>query len=250
MSTIQINIQKKCWPAMATSAPKTVIKELQFSLENNEFVCLVGPSGCGKSTLLNLLAGLDQNYEGEIELNGNKDNQQPHIGYVFQNPRLLPWRTVRENIELALNETNLEKSQSLIDELIEVMGLTSAQHQYPEMLSVGMSRRAALVRAFAIQPHFLLMDEPFVSLDAPTARKVRKLLIDVWTARPHTVLFVTHDLDEAILLADRILFLAPSPTKIIADIKIDIPRASRNEESIDHFKKRLFKENEVIRLLL
>ncbi|RLA20273.1 MAG: ABC transporter ATP-binding protein [Gammaproteobacteria bacterium] len=247
---ININIQEKSWPATERTAKQSVIKNLKFSLESGEFICMVGPSGCGKSTLLNLLAGLDSDFEGQIQLESKSKNYSPHIGYVFQNPRLLPWRTVRENIDLALPEPLPEQSSVVVDNLIEVMGLTGAQHKYPEMLSLGMSRRVALVRAFAIQPDFLLMDEPFVSLDAPTARKVQKLLIDVWKKRPHTVLFVTHDLNEAILLADRILFLAPSPTKIIADIKIDISRESRDEEKIDRFKKKLFEENEEIRMLL
>jgi NitT/TauT family transport system ATP-binding protein len=247
---ININIQKKSWPTTKETAEQTVIKDLEFSLDKNEFVCMVGPSGCGKSTLLNLLAGLDNNYDGNINLSTNKQNSSPHIGFVFQNPRLLPWRTVRENIELTLPEPLPEQSREIIDNLIEIMGLTEAQHKYPEMLSLGMSRRAALVRAFSVQPDFLLMDEPFVSLDAPTARKVRTLLIDVWKKRPHTVLFVTHDLDEAIQLADRILFLSPSPAHIVTDIKIDIPRGSRNEEQISLFKKKLFDETETIRTLL
>ncbi len=247
---INIHIKNKSWPTTEEAAEQAVIKDLEFSLEKNEFVCMVGPSGCGKSTLLNLLAGLDSDYDGKINLNTSQHNYSPHIGFVFQNPRLLPWRTVRENIELALPEPPPEQSQEIIDNLIEIMGLTEAQHKYPEMLSLGMSRRAALVRAFSIQPNFLLMDEPFVSLDAPTARKVRTLLIDVWKKRPHTVLFVTHDLDEAIQLADRILFLSPSPTHIVTDIKIDIPRGSRNEEQINLFKKRLFDETETIRTLL
>lgn len=247
---IDIHIQEKNWPATEKTPQQTVIKNLQFSLGDHEFVCMVGPSGCGKSTLLNLLAKLDKDYDGQIQFDDNKKADSPSTGFVFQNPRLLPWRTVRENIELALSIPLSEQDALIIDNLIEVMGLTEAQHKYPEMLSLGMSRRAALVRAFAIEPDFLLMDEPFVSLDAPTARKVRELLIEVWKNRPHTVLFVTHDLDEAILLADRILFLSPSPTRVIADIKVDIPRESRSEAQINRFRKNLYDKTEAIQALL
>ncbi|MGZ8928246.1 MAG: ABC transporter ATP-binding protein, partial [Methylobacter sp.] len=199
MTDIQININNKTYP----TATKPSIEGLKLSLNSNEFICLVGPSGCGKTTLLNIIAGLDNDYDGEILV--GQQHTHPKIGYIFQNPRLLPWRTVRDNIELALDDN---QSPEVIDALLEVMQLTQAQHVYPERLSLGMSRRVAIIRAFAVDPEVLLMDEPFVSLDAPTARQVRELLLKLWQQRPHTVLFVTHDLREAIALADRLVFLS------------------------------------------
>jgi len=160
----------------------------------------------------------------------------------------LPWRTVRENIDLALPDGQNGKA---VDHLLEVMGLAQSQSQYPERLSLGMSRRVALVRAFAIQPTLLLMDEPFVSLDAPTARRVRQLLIRVWQERPHSVLFVTHDLREAITLADRLLFLSAPPAMLLHEVVVDIPRSAREDESeVEAFRNRLVTGHPEISALL
>ncbi len=276
MTDIQINIKNKTYPA-ATSPS---INNLRLSLKSGEFVCLVGPSGCGKTTLLNIIAGLDDDYDGEIlsctgsqpvstvltSMNGgNADvcrepsqspslnvvgqkHTPPKIGYIFQNPRLLPWRTVRENIELVLDDN---QSPEIIDALLEDMQLTQAQHVYPERLSLGMSRRVAIIRAFAVDPEVLLMDEPFVSLDAPTARQVRELLLKLWQLRPHTVLFVTHDLREAIALADRLVFLSKSPMRVVSEITVPIARSERdNELAIESFRQQLLQNHPEIKQLL
>ena len=228
MTAVHIAISRKAFPSPGGTRANPIITDLAITIDRGEFVCLVGPSGCGKSTLLHLVAGLDRDFEGRIEFGTGEIT--PRIGYVFQNPRLLPWRTVRQNIELAMPHDR--KDEQLVEHLLEVMGLTAVRQQYPERLSLGMSRRVALVRAFAIQPDLLLMDEPFVSLDAPTARRVRQLLVRVWEERPHTVLFVTHDLREAIALADRLVFLGPSPTRVLAAIRVDIPREQREDEAL------------------
>jgi len=242
MTDIQINISNKTYP----TATKPSIEDLKLSLNSNEFTCLVGPSGCGKTTLLNIIAGLDNDYDGDI-LVGER-HTHPKIGYIFQNPRLLPWRTVRENIELALDGN---QSPEVIDELLEVMQLTAAQHVYPERLSLGMSRRVAIIRAFAVDPEVLLMDEPFVSLDAPTARQVRELLLKLWQQRPHTVLFVTHDLREAIALADRLIFLSASPMRVVSEVIVPIARNERgNELAIESFRQQLLKNHPEIKPLL
>jgi ABC-type nitrate/sulfonate/bicarbonate transport system ATPase subunit len=235
---IAIDIKSKAYPAKGRAGQHLAIADFQLAVNANEFVCLVGPSGCGKTTLLNIIADLDRDYEGSINLNQHQTHSK--IGYVFQNPRLLPWRTVRENIELALEENPPSEN---IDVLLEVMQLTQFQHVYPERLSLGMSRRVAIIRAFAINPDVLLMDEPFVSLDAPTARQVRKLLITLWQQRPHTVLFVTHDLREAITLADRIVFLSSAPMQVIREIKVSIARSERdNEQLIEAFRQQLLRD--------
>ncbi|MGZ5049731.1 MAG: ABC transporter ATP-binding protein [Methylobacter sp.] len=242
MTDIQINIDRKIYP----TAVKPAIVDLQLSLKSEEFICLVGPSGCGKTTLLNIIAGLDHDYDGEILV--GKQHTQPKIGYVFQNPRLLPWRTVRENIELALDAP---QSPEIIDALLEAMQLTQAQHVYPEHLSLGMSRRVAIIRAFAINPDVLLMDEPFVSLDPPTARQVRELLVRLWQQRPHTVLFVTHDLREAIALADRLIFLSASPMQAVSEIVVPLSRIERhNELAVESFRRKLLAEHAEIKQLL
>lgn len=242
MTDIQIRIEGKTYP----SAASPTIADLKLSLNSNEFVCLVGPSGCGKTTLLNIIAGLDNDYDGDILV--GQQHTHPKIGYIFQNPRLLPWRTVRENIELALDGN---QSPDAIDELLEVMQLTASQHSYPERLSLGMSRRVSIIRAFAIDPEVLLMDEPFVSLDAPTARQIRELLLKLWQQRPHTVLFVTHDLREAIALADRLIFLSAAPMRVVSEIVVPIARSERsNELAVESFRQQLLENHPEIKQLL
>lgn len=242
MTDIQIHIHNKTYPA----ATHPSIAGLKLSLNSEEFICLVGPSGCGKTTLLNIIAGLDNDYDGEILV--GQQHAHPKIGYVFQNPRLLPWRTVRENIELTLDK---HQAPDVIDAMLEAMQLTAAQHSYPEHLSLGMSRRVAIIRAFAIDPEVLLMDEPFVSLDAPTARQVRELLLNLWQQRPHTILFVTHDLREAIALADRLIFLSAAPMQVVSKIVVPIPRNERgNELAIESFRQQLLKNHPEIQQLL
>ena len=246
MSDIQINIHSKTYPAIGQAGHHAAIKAFNLSLKSGEFVCLVGPSGCGKTTLLNIIANLDKDYDGELLV--GREQAQPRIGYIFQNPRLLPWRTVRENIELVLKS---DQSPSIVDALLEVMQLTQSQHVYPERLSLGMSRRVSIIRAFAVDPEVLLMDEPFVSLDAPTARQVRALLLTLWQERPHTVLFVTHDLREAIALADRIVFLSAAPMAVVREIMVPISRSDRdNEQAIETFRQELINNYPDIKQLL
>ena len=244
MNTVKIKIEHKSFDPVESDETSPIIANLDITLKSGEFVCLVGPSGCGKTTLLNILAGLDKNYRGSIKL--GQSNTQPNIGYVFQNPRLLPWRTVRENLELATNAT--KKS---LDSLLAAMKLSGSQETYPEQLSLGMSRRVSIIRAFAINPDILLMDEPFVSLDPPTARQVRRLLITLWTERPHTILFVTHDLREAITLADRLIFLSTSPMSVVTEIPVGLSREERLlEQSIESFRAKIFSDFPEITALL
>ena len=246
MTDIKIDIFNKTFPAIADADSHRTISELNLSLHSGEFVCLVGPSGCGKTTLLNIIAGLDQDYQGEITL--GEQHSSPKIGYIFQNPRLLPWRTVRENIELAMPPG---QPPEIIDSLLQSMKLSQIQHVYPERLSLGMSRRVSIIRAFAVDPDILLLDEPFVSLDPPTARQVRNLLLKLWTERPHTVLFVTHNLREAIALADRLVFLSTSPMTVISEITVNIPRSQRNiEDAIEAFRQQLMSDYPEIQNLL
>jgi NitT/TauT family transport system ATP-binding protein len=242
MTEVHIAIRGKNF---ATHA-KPVIGELELTLASAEFVCLVGPSGCGKTTLLNIIAGLDEDFCGAITLSGQQARSR--IGYVFQNPRLLPWRTVRENIDLALDG---KQSPEAVDALLDIMNLTAMQHVYPERLSLGMSRRVAIIRAFAVNPDVLLLDEPFVSLDPPTARQVRTLLLELWRQKPHTVLFVTHDLREAIALADKLVFLSGAPMTVVSEIAVPIPRGERHDEgTLEAFRQTLLNDYPAIKSLL
>jgi NitT/TauT family transport system ATP-binding protein len=232
MTTVHIQIHEKIYHC----TEKPTIENFDLTLNAGEFVCLVGQSGCGKTTLLNSIAGLDSNYSGDIKI-GNK-TQKPQIGFVFQQPCLLPWRTVRENIELVFaKENDVPKTQ--IDYLLGFMQLTAYENAYPKSLSEGMKRRVSIIRAFAINPDLLLMDEPFVSLDAPMAREVRELLQQLWQNRPHTVLFVTHDLREGIALADRLVFLTAHPMRVLQEVHVDISRKNRHPQTVEAFREQL-----------
>ncbi len=239
---MEIKIHAKSFSTGGLSSEQPVLENIDLQLRPGEFVVLFGPSGCGKTTLLNIIAGLDAFYEGDVRLPSAEGRVDPVTGYVFQTPRLLPWRTVRENIQLVLDgdENDLE----MADALIEDMRLAEFANSYPNRLSVGMRRRVALARAFIVAPDLLLMDEPFISLDDPTARRLRMLLLDVWKRRRTTVLFVTHDLREAVMLADRIVFLSTRPATVIADIAVDIPRDERHDDSrIEDFRSMLIMKN-------
>jgi NitT/TauT family transport system ATP-binding protein len=211
-----------------------VLKDVSFKVEPGSFVVITGPSGCGKSTLLNIIAGLDKDFEGRIDFGGD-----PRVAYVFQSPRLLPWRTVYENVALVLPPGDPRLAN--IPELLERVGLKEAGNAYPEMISLGMQRRAALARAFILEPEFLLMDEPFVSLDDPTAQSLRELLVELWTRRPTTVLFVTHDRAEAVMLATRILRLSGPSASIIEDVPVPLSVADRlNRDKVQAEQRRIF----------
>jgi NitT/TauT family transport system ATP-binding protein len=197
------------------------LKGLRARIAPNEFCVLFGPSGCGKSTLLNIIAGVDHSFSGAVRFD---DGGAPRIGYVFQAPRLLPWRTVRENLELVLRR---DVEPVNVDGLLAEVGLAEAAESYPSRLSGGMARRASLARAFAIDPDLLLLDEPFVSLDAAAATRLRGLLLRLVATRPATVLFVTHDAAEAVTLADRILLLSSAPGRVLDEMPIPIPRDQR-----------------------
>lgn len=233
MSALRIHVARKAYGKHA-SAP-VAIEALRFELGQSEFVSVVGPSGCGKTTLLNIIAGLDQHFDGHVEFAAGPQHQ-PRLGYVFQEPRLLPWRTVRENLLLTLPRG---APPQRVDALLQAVGLTGNANQYTALLSLGMQRRVAIARAFAAEPDLLLLDEPLVSLDAPTSRRIRELLITMWQLRPCTVLLVTHDLREAIALSDRILFLTPPPTQLAADVAVDLPRTRRDDEAVDEYRQRI-----------
>ena len=172
-----------------------------------------------------MVAGLDTSFVGRIATTDDAGAEPTRIGYVFQEARLLPWRSVRENVRLAVMDDAERLAQ--VDRVLETVGLTQLQDAFPRQLSAGQARRAALARAFAARPTLLLMDEPFVSLDDPAAERLRSVLLEAWTLQPATVLFVSHDLDEAFALADRVVLLGGRPLEVLEDQRIELPRDAR-----------------------
>lgn len=233
MVEIVVAIAEKRFPdPTGRQPPRLVLHDLSFRLRAGEFVAIVGPSGCGKTTLLNIVAGLDRDFVGRVE----PDPGTARIGYVFQNARLLPWRSVRDNIAIVLPG---HAEAGRVDAILKEVGLFDARDAFASRLSAGMSRRAAIARALVIEPDLLLMDEPFVSLDESMAERLRQMLLDVLRARPTSVLFVTHDVREAILLADRVLLLSPAPGHLVADIPVSLPREKRGAAAVDAIRGRI-----------
>jgi ABC-type nitrate/sulfonate/bicarbonate transport system ATPase subunit len=222
---ISIDVREKRYAGQSGARPRTALRDLRACVAPSEFCVITGPSGCGKTTLLNIIAGLDRNFAGALSFEPS-DRGAPRIGYVFQSPRLLPWRTVRENVALVLGR-NADPVE--LEGLLSDIGVADVADAYPVQLSGGMARRAALARAFAIAPDLLLMDEPFLSLDAAAADRLRNLLLRLVSTRPATVLFVTHDLAEAVELADRILVLSPAPGRVVAEMPIALARTERRD---------------------
>jgi len=196
----------------------------------------VGPSGCGKSTLLNIIAGIETYEEGTLEIfpKAGTPNAEPRIGYVFQSARLLNWLTVQENIEFALEAQGIpgERWEGLVTKYLEMVGLGGQQRNYPLNLSGGMQQRVAISRALAIEPDILLMDEPFSHLDEITARKMRFDLMEILEKARPTILFVTHDLGEAVYLSDHIYMMSMKPARIFREIPIDLPRPRQPEDPV------------------
>ena len=203
------------------------LQSIDLTIKDQEFVSMVGPSGCGKSTLIYLIAGFDQPSGGEIYVNG-KRVQSPGSdrGVVFQKVTSFPWLTVLENIGFGLKILGVgdEERRKLSMEYLELTGLRGFENEYPAGLSGGMQQRVALARSLVTNPEILLMDEPFAALDSQTRRFMQDLLVDIWEKTRKTILFVTHDVDEALLIADRVLVMSSRPGIIMDDIKVDLPR--------------------------
>ncbi len=230
---LDVHIHSKQFSS-SEGAELSVLKDLGFSCADRSFTCIVGPSGCGKTTTLRCILGLDTEYDGNIAFNNSMHSEvgESKIAAVFQEPRLLPWRTVEQNVRLALSHVDNKMLDGLFDEL----GLSEHREFYPGELSLGLARRVSLARAFAVDPTVLILDEPFVSLDDDTAARLRRLLIKVWSARACTALMVTHNLTEAIELADRILFFSTSPSRVEHEYDIPVPRDERDEAVIQSIR--------------
>ena len=202
---------------------------VDLEIRDGEFVSIVGPSGCGKTTLLRALSGLMRPTAGQVNFRGEPISSVPEdLTLVFQDysRSLYPWLRVAENVEFPLKGRGLSKSErrGRVDQALADVGLAEHATKYPRQLSGGMQQRVAIARALAYQPAVLLMDEPYASVDAQTRAALEDMLLEVWRRRKKTILFVTHDIDESVYLADRVLVLAKAPSRVIADITVDIPR--------------------------
>jgi len=218
----------------------TALHKVNLEIEKGEFICLLGPSGCGKSTLLNLIAGFDKPTSGQVSINGEvvlKPSEDRIT--IFQNYGLLPWRNVLRNVELGLEAKKIPKKERrrIAEEYIELVGLSAYKNHYPAQLSGGMQQRVALARALAVDPDILLMDEPFGALDAMTRMSMQDEIERLWQEKKKTIIFVTHDIEEAVFLADRIVIMTPSPGRIKSIIKVPLAR-KRDRTGVDFFKIR------------
>jgi NitT/TauT family transport system ATP-binding protein len=211
---LRLHIESKSFSTDRGELP--VLGRIDIALGAREIVALVGPSGCGKTTLLRIVGNLDTDFQGTLDWCGAA---MPRIGTVFQEPRLLPWRTVRQNLLLAQRTEDPE----LADALLRTLDLAAFSEAFPSTLSLGMARRVAIARAFAIAPQLVLLDEPFVSLDPAMAARSRELLLNAWRARPTAALLVTHDRAEAAELADRVLLLGERPTRVLQETIVPQP---------------------------
>lgn len=218
----------------------TIIKDLHLSLERDEITAVVGPSGAGKTTLLNIISGLDTAFDGSICFDSLADSHL-NTAYMFQEPRLLPWLSVIDNVTLVDDAKSDTRTRA--EQLLTMVGLKDYMHVYPKQLSGGMQRRAALARTFFPRPALVLMDEPFISLDFPSAEALRLEFLSMWKESNSSVLYITHDLAEAIAIADKILFFSPSPANVILEVPIKNKRpGSSSCESVQLLQQQLLEQ--------
>ncbi|TMB08600.1 MAG: ABC transporter ATP-binding protein [Deltaproteobacteria bacterium] len=209
------------------ATPTQALEKIGLQVHDNEFVALLGPVGCGKTTLLRIFAGFLEPTTGSVRCDGaTVDGPSPQRGYVLQEDAIFPWMTVRENVEFGLLARGIDPAArgAVGGELIELIGLSRFEDAYPKELSAGMSKMVEVARVLATDPAILLLDEPFGALDAQTRARMQDELARLWERRRKTVLFVTHDAEEALYLADRMLVLSPRPGRVKADFRVDLPR--------------------------
>lgn len=220
------------------------LENINFSVDKGELICVLGPSGCGKSTLMRAICGLDTDYEGTITIDGKEvHGPEKTRGMVFQEHRLFPWLTVEQNIGFALNGIDKEKKAELIQKYIDLVGLTGFEKAYPKQLSGGMAQRGGIARALVNDPEVLLLDEPFGALDTFTKMAMQKELKQIQKKSDTTMIMVTHDIEEAVFLADKIIVMSPRPGKIVKVIDVDLnePR-DRNSYEFLEIRKEVFNE--------
>jgi ABC-type nitrate/sulfonate/bicarbonate transport system ATPase subunit len=222
--TQDVTLAQVCKTFRRNGADRTVLRDITFTVDRGELVAILGPSGCGKSTILRLIAGLDRPTSGDVAIGGGAVSvTDDRCAVVFQEPRLLPWRTVAGNVALGARRRGGDRDGRVAALLAEV-GLGEAAKAWPHQLSGGMAQRVALARGLAAEPDVLLLDEPFAALDALTRLRMQDLLLQLHAHHAQTVILVTHDIDEALYLADRIVILGESPARIVATHHVALPR--------------------------
>jgi NitT/TauT family transport system ATP-binding protein len=246
-SAITIDKLTKKFPAPGSSDEFVVLDDVSLTADEGKFVSIVGPSGCGKSTLLNVIAGIETYDGGTVTVHPKPGNagSEPRVAYVFQSPRLLNWLTVENNVHFVLEAQKVPRQRwrELVAKNLDMVGLAGQERNYPLNLSGGMQQRVAIARALAIEPDILLMDEPFSHLDAITARKMRFDLMEILARARPTILFVTHDLSEAVFLSDSIYMMSTKPARIFRKVNIDLPRPRKPEDSrVFDLEKELVRE--------
>ena len=232
---VRIDGVGKRYPGSNGNGPVQALDDVSVEVEPGEFVCIVGPSGCGKTTLFRIIAGLEAATTGGVFLDGERvDGPGPDLGLVFQEYHLFPWRTVAGNVAFGMEKQGVPEADRSrrVDALLDLVGLDGFEDSYPRDLSGGMKQRVALARALAVDPGLLLMDEPFGAVDAQTKKMLQDELLDIWSETGKTVLFVTHDVEEAVKLADRVVVMAKEPGRVreVVDVDVERPRARSDED--------------------
>jgi len=225
-----------------------VLEDINYRIGEGKFLSIVGSSGCGKTTLLRIIAGLEQASDGQVLLGGKRiDYANELIGLVFQQYALFPWRTALKNIQMGLEIMGLSKNDCLLTSLeyVKAFGLSGFENRYPHELSGGMQQRVAIARTLVMNPKLVLMDEPFGSLDSQTRNELQSFLLNIWKERGETILFVTHNVDEAVFLSDEIILLSRRPARIAKSYKIDYPRPrDRTSPECNEIRRNILKDLE------
>lgn len=228
-----VTIQKLSKTYTTNNQDLTVLEDINLDIQAGEFISIVGSSGCGKSTLLRLLVGLENQYQGQILAAGEKiRGTSLNRGIIFQDHRLFPWLSVKENIRVALHQSNLSRAEEdkLIDEHLELVKLTSFKDAYPSQLSGGMNQRVAIARSLVNRPQILLLDEPFGALDALTRQNLQDELQRIWQTEKITMIIVTHDVEEAVFLGDRVVVMQPHPGRIKRIVNVPVPHPRKRDD--------------------
>ncbi len=244
MSASALDIRNLTKTFNVNGSSVTALQDISLSVRQGEFISIIGSSGCGKSTLLRIIAGLETSYNGIAEFEG-KPISGPGLerGVVFQEHRLFPWLTVRENVAFGLGAKTSEAGWQSVDEHIELVGLNGFEHAYPHQLSGGMAQRASIARALANRPQALLLDEPFGALDALTKIQMQQEVLRIWETEKATMIMVTHDIDEAVFLGDRVVIMSNRPGTIKKIIPVDLPRPrDRGSYEFSQVRKAIFAE--------
>ncbi|MGN6584222.1 MAG: ABC transporter ATP-binding protein [Rhizobiaceae bacterium] len=239
----------RSFPGVRGGAPVRALLPVDLNVAENDFITILGPSGCGKSTLLRIIAGLDHPSEGRVLLDGREvRGPGPDRGMVFQSYTLFPWLTVAENIAFGLREKGVPEAQrkEIVANYVQRVGLKGFENHWPKQLSGGMQQRTAIARALANDPEILLLDEPFGALDNQTRGLMQELLLGIWEREKKTVLFVTHDIEEAIFMASRVIVMSARPGRIKSDVAVDLPHPRsytiKTSPEFSEFKARLTEE--------